>query len=236
LQAAMLRQPARSLMRKAAGVVSLGGKLADIIRREAPDARIFALPVGIEAAWCETPFRPSAEKRHFLFVGRYEWRKGIELLHEAIPRVLAVSPEANFRFIGDIPTRLQIKDLRVHYEGPLRDEILIRKLYNAADVLLCPSWSEGMPTVIHEAMASGLAVIASDVGGIAEQVDDSNGFLMQPGDATALEAAILACCGSEGGNLDLLRKQSREKVQRFLWPRVAQLTLEALQAPEFSQQ
>lgn len=233
LQAAMLRQPARNLMREAAGVVSLGGKLADIIRREAPNARIFTLPVGIEASWCETPFRPSTENRNFLFVGRYEWRKGIALLQEVIPRVLAVSPEANFRFIGDIPAHLQHKDARVRYEGPLRDEKLIKELYAASDVLLCPSWSEGMPTVIHEAMASCLAVIASDVGGVAEQVDDSNGFLMQPGDAIALEAAILACCRSEAGNLDQLRQRSREKVQQFFWPRVAQLTLEALRAPEF---
>lgn len=229
VQAAMLRQPARMLLRKARGVVSLGGKLADIIRKEAPSARIFTLPVGIEAAWCETPFRNCTDRRHFLFVGRYEWRKGIELLLEVIPRVLEVSPEAHFRFIGDVPAQLQLKDTRVRYEGPLRDEKVIQELYAASDVLLCPSWSEGMPTVIHEAMASGLAIIASDVGGVAEQVDESNGLLMKPGDTIALEAAILACCRSEAGNLDQLRQRSREKVQQFFWPRVAKLTLEALQ-------
>lgn len=230
LQAAMLRQPARTLMRKADGVVSLGGKLEDIIRTQAPSARIFTLPVGIEAAWCETPFRNSTDRRHFLFVGRYEWRKGIELLQEVIPRVLAISPEAHFRFIGDIPAHVQHRDPRVHYDGPLRDEKLIQTIYAASDVLLCPSWSEGMPTVIHEAMASGLAVVATDVGGVAEQVDESNGFLIQPGDSIGLEAAILASCRATGNNLDTLRRRSREKVSKFFWPRVAALTLEALQA------
>jgi glycosyltransferase involved in cell wall biosynthesis len=230
LQAGMLRQPARMLMRKAQGVVSLGGKLADIIRREAPAARVFTLPVGIEESWCETPFRNSGTKRNFLFVGRYEWRKGIELLQEVLPRALEVSPEAHFRFVGDIPVQLQIRDRRVQYEGAVRDEQRIREYYNAADVLLCPSWSEGMPTVIHEGMASGLAVIATDVGGVAEQVDESNGFLLRPGDATALEAAILACCGADAGNLDKFRLRSREKVRQFFWPRVARLTLEALES------
>lgn len=230
LQAAMLRQPARKLMRKAQGVVSLGGKLSGLIGLQAPEARIFTLPVGIEASWCDTPFRQTAARRNFLFVGRYEWRKGIALLHEVMPRVLAVSPEAHFRFIGDIPAQVQYKDARVRYEGPLRDEKVIRELYAAADVLVCPSWSEGMPTVIHEAMASGLAIIASDVGGVAEQVDESNGFLIKPGDAIALEAAILACCRSDAGHLDQLRWHSRGKVPQFFWPRVADLTLAALQS------
>jgi len=229
LQAAMLKKPARRLMRQATAVVSLGGKLETIIRREAPAARIFTLPVGIEGVWCETPFRPCTTKRSFLFVGRYEWRKGIDLLQEVIPRVLEVSPEAHFRFIGDIPAQMQHRDPRVHYEGTLRDEQLIRTLYAASDVLLCPSWSEGMPTVIHEAMASGLAVVATDVGGVAEQVDDSNGFLIQPGDSIGLEAAILACCRATESSLDTLRLRSREKVSEFFWPRVAALTLEALQ-------
>lgn len=230
LQAAMLRIPARKLLRRAQGVVSLGGKLADIIRLEAPNARVFTLPVGIEEAWCDTPFNKTAEDRNFLFVGRYEWRKGVELLQEVIPRALAISPEAHFRFIGDIPLQLQLKHQRVRYEGALRDEQVIRELYASADVLICPSWSEGMPTVIHEAMASGLAIIATDVGGVAEQVDETNGFLLQPGDAVALEAAILTCCRAMPEGLDALRRHSREKVRKFLWPRVAALSLEALQA------
>ncbi len=229
LQAAVLRQISRKLMRQAHGVVSLGGKLTEIISREAPVASIYTQPVGIEPVWCETVFRNSGKNRNFLFVGRYEWRKGIELLLEVIPKVLQVNMEAQFRFIGDIPTNLHFVHERVHFEGVVRDEGLIREFYSWADVLICPSWSEGMPTVINEAMASGLAIIASDVGGIAGQVDNSNGFLIKPGDIAALEAAILQCCRSEGAGLDRLRIRSREKVRELFWPRLVRFTLEDIQ-------
>jgi glycosyltransferase involved in cell wall biosynthesis len=67
------------------------------------------------------------------------------------------------------------------------------------------------------------------VGGVAEQVDDIIGFLIQPGDSIGLDAAILACCRATESSLDTLRLRSREKVSEFFWPRVAALTLEALQ-------
>ena len=228
MQATMLRKPARRLMRRAQGVVSLGGKLTNIISKEAPGVRIFTIPVGIEESWCETAYRRTGTKRNFLFVGRYEWRKGIELLYDVLPGILEASPKAHFRFIGEVPANLQIVHERVFYEGSLRDEALIREFYTMSDVLICPSWSEGMPTVIHEAMGSNLAVIASDVGGVSLQVDETNGFLVTPGDTTAIKAAILACCKVDVENLDLLRIRSRDKVRDFYWPKVAKLTIDAL--------
>jgi glycosyltransferase involved in cell wall biosynthesis len=64
--------------------------------------------------------------------------------------------------------------------------------FKAADVAILPSYNEGLPIFILEAMADGMPIISTFVGGIAEIVDDSNGFLTNPGDKSAITKAITA--------------------------------------------
>ena len=58
--------------------------------------------------------------------------------------------------------------------------------------MVCPSYSEGMPNVILEAMARGLAIIATDVGAIAEMVDSTNGILMANNKSPLIMSSIMA--------------------------------------------
>jgi glycosyltransferase involved in cell wall biosynthesis len=60
----------------------------------------------------------------------------------------------------------------------MRDVVQVKAIVQNADVLVCPSHSEGMPNVIMEGMASGLAIIATDVGAVSKMVSDKNGFLI----------------------------------------------------------
>jgi glycosyltransferase involved in cell wall biosynthesis len=67
----------------------------------------------------------------------------------------------------------------------------VGELLSAADVLVLPSRNEGQPMAVLEAMAHGLCVVASDVGGIPELVDDGRtGLLVPPDDVEALVAAL----------------------------------------------
>jgi len=63
--------------------------------------------------------------------------------------------------------------------------------YQKADVFCLPSFSEGFPCVVVEAMACGKPVVASQVGGVTEIVDDQSGIMVPPGDARALCNALL---------------------------------------------
>lgn len=230
VQGFMLRLPALRLIRKADAVVSLGGKLSNIIARIAPAQRILTLPVGIDDSWFEQPSQASTKEKTLLFVGRYEWRKGLDLLNQVMPKLLKDTRfQVSFRFIGDIPEDKRLVHDRVFYEGALRDEQRIRSMYRSAYALVCPSYSEGMPTVILEAMASGLPVVASDVGAVALLVSAENGRLIEPGNAAVLESALEAILKLTEPEAAALGAASKTKAAAFNWKQIGRLTLQALQ-------
>ncbi|MFP5284344.1 MAG: glycosyltransferase family 4 protein [Thermoanaerobaculia bacterium] len=116
--------------------------------------------------------------------------KGIEVLLGAIPAVLAKHPDARFLIAGDGPLRkpLEARGPNAAWLGFRRD---VPELLAASDLFVLPSLGDAYPTVLMEAMAAGLPVVSTRVGGIPEIVDDGRtGILVPPGDATALAGAI----------------------------------------------
>src|SRR5690606_33030212 len=92
------------------------------------------------------------------------------------------------------------------------------------NVLVCPSFSEGMPTVILEAMARGLTVVASDVGAVSELVTEETGWLVEPGNMAQLENTLLQVISSE----QLLEKRTAalNHVQKnFSWDKIISGTI-----------
>lgn len=190
----LLRKPVRQLSQQADFVFSYGGKITDIIRSlgVAPE-RVIELPSGVEEDILVNGVRHTALKIKFLFLGRYERRKGIEELNEAIGDLATGSfaDKMAFHFIGPIPENKKIANRLVTYHGEIRDKQQLQNLIQACDVLICPSWSEGMPNVILEAMANALAVVATDVGANNVLVNDKTGWLLESGSA----ADIVSCIG-----------------------------------------
>jgi glycosyltransferase involved in cell wall biosynthesis len=98
------------------------------------------------------------------------------------------------------------------------------------DVLVCPSFSEGMPNVILEAMASGLAIIATDTGATSVLVEKSNGWLIQPGDKVTLQKKIEEVITMDNKSLDLLKRESVKRTkEKFRWEEIAKETIEGIQ-------
>jgi glycosyltransferase involved in cell wall biosynthesis len=103
----------------------------------------------------------------------------------------------------------------VVYHGVVRDPKLLKKKLDACDVMLLPSLSEGMPTVVLEALARGLKVIATDVGAIGEVIHG----LVLPGNSKAFADAIR---GETGVGL------TRMGLHRFVWDEIAKETVRTL--------
>jgi glycosyltransferase involved in cell wall biosynthesis len=157
-------------------------------------SRTVVIPNAVDVA-ASPRFRSEERARpRILAVGRLKPPKDFQTLVEA----LAALPHGSFDalIVGDGPDRArleeQIRELwltgRVRLAGQRRD---VPELLAGADVFVLPSRSEGHPVSVLEAMAAGVPVVASRVGGIPEQVEDGvTGLLVEPGDPEALAAAL----------------------------------------------
>jgi len=228
LQSYLLRKAVRYNIGRADLVASYGGRIDDIVvSLGVPRAKMIRLVNGVADEWLVDKAARSRAKRKFIFIGRYERRKGITELNEAIGRLTA---EADFHFIGPIPDHLRLTSPSIHYHGVVVGDERISRIMRECDVLVCPSLAEGMPTVILEGMSQGLAVIATDVGATASMVDDANGWLIAPGNVDALCSALTSAISLDEDALFARKTASLLQVKRFLWPAVTHESIERIKS------
>jgi len=154
-------------------------------------------PVLLEALAC--PPRPDRPDPQVLFMGEIGQRKGAWDLLAAIPRVLDRAPRARFRFCGngdadDLRARVAAAGLAgsVEVSGWVSGDEKLRA-YAEADLLCLPSYQEGLPMSVLEAMGAGLPVVATPIAGVPEAViPGETGALVPPGDVPALADALTA--------------------------------------------
>jgi len=224
-----LRPPFRYITNKSDYIFSYGGKISEIIEFIGVDSeKIIEIPTGIESDWLRQKNIVAATIRKFVFVGRYERRKGIEEL-TSILKNNDFTGKAEFHFVGDIPLEKQIESSNIFYHGRITEIGKIKDLLQSADCLLCPSFSEGMPNVIMEGMASGCSIIATNVGAVSQQVSSENGWLIKPNHEKELLDAINKAIEISHDSLIEKKKNSIKKVKDlFLWGKIATKTIAAI--------
>lgn len=217
----ILRRPVRNLSQKADIVFSYGGKITGIIESigVAPE-KIIELPSGVESATVVPEVGPAGAVKKILFLGRYERRKGIEELNSALRQLHSEHSDAGlqFTFVGPIPAGRQLKQSNVTYLGEIRNRQKLQEIIREQDILICPSWSEGMPNVILEAMAAGLAIIATDVGATNVLVDHENGWLLEDSSTGTIKRALKAASQVEENKLTAMKTASMQRIaSQFTW-------------------
>ena len=133
-----------------------------------------------------------------LFFGRLNPTKGPEVLAKAAVELTKEEHNINFVWVGPDEGKANevisiIKDYKnMKYLSPIRDKKNIAEMYQAADIYVLPSYREGLPLTLFEAMASGLPIIASPVNGVPFEMKElENGLFVQYGDVEGLKKAIL---------------------------------------------
>lgn len=157
------------------------------------------------------------ERPRVLMVGRLVEGKGFDVLLDAIERTTCWYSVC---IAGDGPLRDSLK-ANIVVRG-LEDRVFLLgyrgdlpAVLAASDLFVLPSYREGTPRVISEAMASGLAVVATDIAGIPEQVTDGeNGYLIPTGDPDALAEALDTLLDDEEVR-NRMGRESRKRVDRF---------------------
>lgn len=153
------------------------------------------------------------------FVGRLNKQKGVDTLLSAMSHLAARGNPQQLVIAGDGPQRPMVENFVAHGEGGRHTRFVgfadnVRAIYSAADVLAMPSRWEGWPLTLAEAMANGLAPVATRVAGIKDIiVQGQSGILVEPHDSVALAEAIEQVV--RDGNLrrtlaDNARRQVRE--------------------------
>lgn len=169
----------------------------------ADPARTHAIPNGCNAAIFHPADRRAARRRLgiaddaqlVLYVGRLVPEKGLRELLDAADALAPTHPALQLALIGDGPMRGELQQRAgvaarpVHLPGA-QDAGEVAAWMAAADLVTLPSYSEGHPNVLVEALACGRPVVASDVGGIPEVVDAGCGERVPARDAHALALAL----------------------------------------------
>jgi glycosyltransferase involved in cell wall biosynthesis len=192
--------------------------------------RVTVIPDGIDLTeFARPPVRtPSSEGLTLLFVGRlYPEQKGLVPLVHALAQV-PPQLRLRLRLVGEdwggealvmrLARGLGVED-RVVLTGPLSRAQLLGE-YARADIFVLPSLFDSTPIVLLEAMAAGLPIVATRVGGIPEVLaEGENALLCPPNDPVALADALERLAREEGLR-ERFSRAGRERVERFSWARV----------------
>lgn len=157
--------------------------------------KLHVVHCGIKPArYADAP--PPAARGNLLFVGRLGAVKGVPILLDAFRRARNANPGLTLTLIGDGPDRRALEAAAADLGGAVRflgyrNQAQVADALAVCDALVLPSFAEGVPVVLMEAMAAGRPVVATQVGGIGELVQDGiSGRLVPPGDPEALAGAI----------------------------------------------
>lgn len=195
---ALARWVIRRVLMSAGCVLALAEPWRDALARIAPGARIEVLPNPVELP--ETAampaLRPSGQT--LLFLGRLREKKGVFDLLAAFKGVVQRVPDARLVLAGDGDlegARGRIAELgllgRVELPGWV-DGAQKQAMLESADALVLPSYFEGLPICVLEAMALGIPVLATRVGGVPDALDGGDcGLLVEAGDVPALTEGLV---------------------------------------------
>jgi glycosyltransferase involved in cell wall biosynthesis len=206
---------ARAALRRADVVRTISGYTSDLIRPLGREpAAVFPAYVDL-SAFLERPRAPLPERPAVLFVGVLERYKGVDVLAEAWPRVVARIPDATLHVVGDGPLAAAIDRLGVRWDRRVSSQDVVRAL-DESSLLVLPSRSEGLPRIVIEAFCRGRAVVGARAGGIPDIVADGvSGLIVRPEDPDALVEAIVRCL-EDRALLERLSEGARASAEPWL--------------------
>ena len=221
-----MRRLTPPIWRRAAVVVAVSRFTRDLASREY-HVPIRVIPNGVDLAGRSPQARPASSPAQIVFVGRFQPQKNPLQLIELLADVRHLDWRA--LLVGDGPLRAQVEERirqrhlgdRVRLTGWLSSEQAEAAMAQA-DLLLIPSRSEGLPVVAVQALAHGLAIVGSRVGGLGELIDEGvNGFGCEPDDVEGFRAALQRCL-SDAARLSSMKAASHAMAERYDLKRVAE--------------
>ncbi|MCZ4496730.1 MAG: Poly(glycerol-phosphate) alpha-glucosyltransferase [Thermoleophilia bacterium] len=191
-----------------------------------PESILEVVPNGVrtDGAWPRAKAREALRLNDRSFtigiVGRLRPEKAHEVLLEAVAKLARVGRDVRVCVVGDGPRRAELGllaaklgiDQRVTWAGERRDAATLAGAFDAA--VLCSHW-EGMPLAALEAMAAGVPLVATSVGGLPDLLGGGAGMLVPPNDPTALATALAKMMDSPEATARIAACGQRRIVQHY---------------------
>ncbi len=186
--------------------------------RYADWGKVSVVHCGIEPDRFPTP-APLPDAPRLVAIGRFSEQKGFPLLIEAMALAAPLYPDLHLTLVGDGELRPEIEALiarhglaqQITLTGWLPEAAVRAELARSAALIL-PSFAEGLPMVVMEAMASARPVIATAIAGVPELVTPDCGWLVPSGDAAALAEAITTFCEATPEERKIMGQNGRQRV------------------------
>lgn len=182
--------------------------------------KLHVVHCGVEPEKFAPPSPSPKAGPHLVAIGRLTEQKGFSLLMEAVALSAPSQPGLQLTLVGDGPMRPEIEGLikakglsgAVALAG-WQDEAGVQAALAKSQALILPSFAEGLPMVVMEAMAAGRPVIATAIAGVPELVvAGETGWLVPAGDPLALAEAIAALARTPQDKLTAMGKAARDRV------------------------
>jgi glycosyltransferase involved in cell wall biosynthesis len=218
-------------LRRIKNIIVLSPQLKELINSKIgrnENLKTYIVPNGVNTESFKSVYSEINCDKIILFMGKLVNLKGVSNLIKAMAQVRDQHPEAKLLIAGTGPQDETLKrlvrnlrlDASVKFLGFIYGKSKIH-LYKSASFFVLPSLWESLPIVILEAMASGIPIIASNVGGVPSIVNDgANGFLIEPGNINELKDKMLLLLNDK--NLcDEMGRESLRRAQNFSWEKIA---------------
>ena len=186
--------------------------------------RMVVAPLGVDPdLFAPRPFRAQPEVFDILCVGRLTPAKGQHMLIDAVDRLAAEGRKVRLRLVGSGPDEVSLK---IHsarldhpdcivFEGAVNQD-RVRSLYAEADIFALPSFAEGLPVVLMEAMAMEIPCVTTQIAGIPEMIRDGvDGLLVAASDLNALTAALARLMDDEKLRKKIGRNGRKRVVEHY---------------------
>jgi len=211
-------------------IISITPWEMETLQKYSDDGRIKIIPNGVDNILYKKIKKNRFKKRNnitqknlVLFFGRLNPTKGPEILAKTAINITKKRNDIAFVWVGpDEGKANEVKKLikpykNMKYLGPIKGKEKIAEMFQAANVYVLPSYREGLPLTLFEAMASGLPIIASPVNGIPfEMKENENGFFSNYGDLQSLGKNILKIIDNKK-IARIISKKNSEKSRDYSW-------------------
>ena len=231
---------ARQIIKKADYIQAISSYLKDFVFKRGAHVPIEVIPNGVDLDLFDTSYKDSEKKAlrenlgikdDYVIVttSRLVWKNGVDILIDAVAKLKEKRPNIKCLIIGDGPEgdKLKVKSKKLKVDGkviflgqiPQRDLPLYLKI---SDIFVRPSRSEGLGSSFLEAMASGLPVIGTPVGGIVDFLrDEETGIFVKPEDPEDLAKKIFMLLGNSDLKKRIISNAKILTHQSYSWETIA---------------